>query len=273
MAIKTSGSLLQRDVSKESSRLGAQAAGLAKAKSGGAGIGGLLGAIAGVALAPFTGGASLLMAGIGGGSGALAGSKIGGAAAGGQESLLEGGKFLQGSRHQMATDIAAQEGMDIAMAAATGAFNAGGISKGVEAFKAGGIKGLGSALIPGVKEATVGSAAEGALSGAKGSILDVVKQASIPGPGKITGGIAKAGVGKVIGNLFSGGNKNQTSSPSYGDSDGLLGAIPDMDGGMGSVLGKLFPGMDEESAASSMGMSLDEFYKYLQQASDSGVGG
>ena len=228
MGIKTSGSLLQRDVSKESSRLGAQAAKLAKAKSGGAGIGGLLGSIIGVALAPVTGGASLLMAGIGGGLGALAGSKIGGAAAGGQESILEGGKFLQGSRHQMATDIAAQEGMDIAMAAATGMFQAGNIAKGVETFKGG----MAAAKAGGKKLlGQIGQGGFDVVSGmAKQKFSDVssLVTPSKEGVGDVVKSVASDGIGESIGGIADKVSQYSNLIP------GLLGSQDDVSYDMGS---------------------------------------
>jgi len=201
MAIRTSGSLLQRDVSKESSRLGAQAAKLAKAKSGGAGIGGLLGAIAGVALAPFTGGASLLMAGIGGGLGALAGSKIGGAAAGGQESILEGGKFLQGSRGQMAEQIANQEGMDIAMAIGSGMFQAGNIRAGLDTF------GKGFAAAGKAGKGFLGQVGQGgfdvvsSMAKSKFADLNSLVTPSKEGAGDVVKSVASEGIGESIGGI------------------------------------------------------------------------
>ena len=259
MAIKLAGALLERDVKKESSKLGAQAAKLAKAKSGGAGIGGLLGSIAGIALAPFTGGTSLLLLGaVGGGLGALVGSKIGGASAGGQESIM-GGKFLQGSRHTMATDIAQKEGMDVLMAAATGAFQAGNIAKGVGTFKSGAAaaKEAGKGFLGQIGQGGFDVVSAMAKSKFKGLGKDAVEGGAEDAVGDVVGGVADVAVPS-----FSGGDGGS----------GLLGAIPDMTEGMGGALNKLFPGMDEEGAAASMGMSLDEFYQYLQQASGSGVG-
>lgn len=228
MGIKTSGSLLQRDVSKESSRLGAQAAKLAKAKSGGAGIGGLLGSIIGVALAPVTGGASLLMAGIGGGLGALAGSKIGGAAAGGQESILEGGKFLQGSRHQMAEQIANQEGMDIAMAIGSGMFQAGNIAKGVETFKGG----MAAAKAGGKKLlGQIGQGGFDVVSGmAKQKFSDVssLVTPSKEGVGDVVKSVASDGIGESIGGIADKVSQYSNLIP------GLLGSQDDVSYDMGS---------------------------------------
>ena len=135
MAVNWGSMMLERDLRDEKSKLSQDASRLASAKKGGAGIGGLLGSIAGPALgavlAPFTGGASLallsnpmVMGALGGGLGSLAGSKIAGK---GKE--IEGGNFLKGSRGQIDKDIAGSELGDVLSGAASGAlsgFKAGG---------------------------------------------------------------------------------------------------------------------------------------------------
>lgn len=239
MGIKTAPQLLERDVKLESSKLSRQAAKLSKAKSGGAGIGGLLGAIAGVALAPFTGGASLLMAGIGGGLGALAGSKIAGSAAGGQESLM-GGQFMQGSRHDIADQIAQQEGMDVLMAAGTGMLQAGNIAKGIKVFKGG----MAAADVAG--KGFLGQIGQGGFDVAKGMTKDLFKDFADPKKEKVAGltkealsegatanimdvmkitnpvgGVKKGGIGNVLGGI------GDAASNIYGGADKLLGgALP-----------------------------------------------
>ena len=135
------------------------------------------------------------MAGIGGGLGALAGSKIGGAAAGGQESILEGGKFMQGSRHQMATDIAAQEGMDIATAIASGMFQAGNISAGLETFGKG-FKAAGEA-----GKGFLGQVGQGGFD----VVSSMAKQKFSDASSLVTPDKAKEGVGDVVKSVASDG--------------------------------------------------------------------
>ena len=126
--------LMQRDASRESTKLGKAASRLAGAKGTGRGIGGLLGSIAlpliGAALAPLTGGASLAavlgsgaaMGAIGGGLGSMAGGAIGGATSGIEEGDLSKGKFLKNSRNQIRTDMAQNAFGDTLKSAATGGF-------------------------------------------------------------------------------------------------------------------------------------------------------
>ena len=218
--------IIGRDVAQERGQAGKAASRLASAKSGGAGIGGLLGAIAGVALAPFTGGASLLLLGaVGGGLGALAGSKIGGATSGVDQGDIMGGKFFQKSRVGMAEDIAKQEFMNVGKAAISGAMNAGAIGAGLDAFKLGatgakaaggsglmgGIKGLGEHFMPSLgTEATTKGMVETSLSGSEGfNILDMVGSVN-KGAGAasgVTGGVAQGGLGRAIGGVYGGADK------------------------------------------------------------------
>ena len=126
--------LMQRDASRESTKLGKAASRLAGARSKGRGIGGLLGSIAGpligAALAPLTGGASLAavlgsraaMGAIGGGLGSMAGGAIGGATSGVKEGDLSKGKFLKNSRNQIRTDMAQNAFGDTLKSVATGGF-------------------------------------------------------------------------------------------------------------------------------------------------------
>jgi hypothetical protein len=245
MGIETAPQLLERDVKMESSELAKQAAKYAQAKSGGAGIGGILGAIVGVALAPVTGGASLLYAGLGGGLGALVGSKIGGHGAGGQESLM-GGQFMQGSRHDISTQIAKQEGTDILMAAGSGMLQAGNIAKGVKVFKAGaaGAKEAGTKLF-GSK--FLGQVGQGSFDVAKGMTKDIFEDFALPDKEKmadlskdvlsknpmssieditkitaapeLVGGVGQGGIGKVLGGI------GDAASNIYGGADKMLGGL------------------------------------------------
>jgi len=211
MGIKTAGAggmgIFDRDVKKSSSRIGKQASRLAKAKKGGAGIGGLLGAIAipllAVALAPVTGGASLLLAGtvgaaVGGGLGALAGSKIGGATSGVDQGDIMGNKFFKKSSADIATGIAKSEFGDVLKGTISGAMNAGSyadMGKSITTFgkdlgKYGlkdTLKGYGTKVLG--KEGMV----QGALKGGEGmpSILDITKKLGPEGPGNVVGGIGE----------------------------------------------------------------------------------
>jgi len=237
MGIKLASSILERDVKKESSKLGKQAAELSKAKSFGGGIGGLLGAVVGVALAPVTGGASLALAGaIGGGLGTLIGSKIGGASKGGQESLY-GGKFLQTSRSNIADQMAQQEGMSVLKGAATGAFSAGNIAGGIEAFKAGGLGELGKYMgMPGMGGSAVTKVPGGGViekaTGKAGMMLDGQWIGSAAQP--LTGG---GGLGKVLGGMGKVGKGVYGAADKFLAGGMLPGGQPAGEGWLGGLMG------------------------------------
>ena len=283
MGVKTGAggmNILERDVKSEDSKIGRQVSALAKAKKGGAGIGGLLGSVVGFMIAGPVGAA------IGGGLGALGGSKLGGATSGTSQADILGGKFRQQSRVNMATDIAKQEFSDVGMAAISGYMNAGTIGKGLDAFKAGasggsgllgklggGIGGLTEAFVPGMKEFITKAMAKEALQAPPGSstnILDIVKKTQ-SGPGAVMGGTASASAGGygggagLLGSQITDsaiGNMNQTNMP-----------VPEMGGTGGynpphvqiiNQTSQLFPGKSPEDAAAEMGMSMEEFNTWLQ---------
>lgn len=173
MGVDLTGALLERDVNSETTALGRQAQTLASAKSSGAGLGGLIGAIAlpilATALAPFTGGASLAIATalgstgtavLGGAAGALAGSKIGGATSGVSQDDILGGKFRKESRGTVAKGIAQSEFSDVAQAAVSSYLQADTLNKfgkGITDF-AGGVKEFG---LKDTMARTFGAGAEG----------------------------------------------------------------------------------------------------------------
>tara|TARA_Y100000310_G_scaffold30658_1_gene29107 strand:+ start:1051 stop:2058 length:1008 start_codon:yes stop_codon:yes gene_type:complete len=227
MGIKTAGSggmgIFDRDVKKSSSRIGKQASRLAKAKKGGAGIGGLLGAIAvpllAVALAPVTGGASLVLGGtlgaaVGGGLGSLAGSKIGGATSGVDQGDIMGNKFFKKSSADIATGIAQAEFGDVLKGTISGAMNAGTYADmGKSAMSFGkSVKdiGLGSTL-KGYGQGVLGKEGmvQGALKGGEGmpSILDITKKLGPEGPGNVVGGVGGAGGESLLGRVYGGADK------------------------------------------------------------------
>jgi hypothetical protein len=226
--------IMGRDVAEARGTIGRQASTLAKAKSGGASIGGMLGAIVGQILIPIPG----VGAAIGGALGGLAGSKIGGATSGVSQGDIMGNKFFKKSSVGIAEGIAKQEFTNVAMAAASGYMSAGSIGKGVDAFKGGmaggggllgGLKGLGTHLIPGsglgATKGGVEKMAGSALTGGAGApnILDITSKVAEPsGLSKLYGG-----VDKFLGGALPGGEKLSLGSmgKAFG---GLLG--PKMDG-------------------------------------------
>ena len=128
---------LEEDVDRADTNIGKQAKRLSSAKSAGAGIGGLLGAIA---LTVVTGGASAPLLALAGGAGALVGSKVGGATSGVSQSSLMGNKFRKESTADLATQIAGQEFSDVAQAAVSSYLQADFLNKagkGLSAFGAG----------------------------------------------------------------------------------------------------------------------------------------
>ena len=224
MGVKTAGAggmgIFDRDVKESSSRIGGQAARLSKAKKGGAGIGGLLGAIAipllAVALAPVTGGASLVLGGtlgaaVGGGLGSLAGSKIGGATSGVNQGDIMGNKFFKKSSADIATGIAQAEFGDVLKGTVSGAMNAGSYADmGKSAMSFGkSVKdiGLGSTL-KGYGQGILGKEGmvKGALTGGEGapSILDITKKLGPEGPGNVVGGVGGAGGESLLGRVYGG---------------------------------------------------------------------
>jgi hypothetical protein len=102
--------ILERDVGRSDTKLGQLVQRLGKAKSTGAGIGGLLGGIVGQILIPIPG----VGAAIGAGLGSLFGSKVGGATSGVDQGDILNSKFRKDSAHNMTTQIAQQEFADVA---------------------------------------------------------------------------------------------------------------------------------------------------------------
>jgi len=102
--------ILERDVSRSDTKLGQMVQRLGKAKSTGAGIGGLLGGIVGQILIPIPG----VGAAIGAGLGSLFGSKVGGATSGVDQGDILNSKFRKDSAHNMTTQIANQEFANVA---------------------------------------------------------------------------------------------------------------------------------------------------------------
>jgi hypothetical protein len=235
MGVKTGSggmNILHRDVEQEKGQAGAAASKLAKAKAGGAGIGGLLGSVIGQILIPIPG----VGAAIGGAFGSVVGSKVGGTTSGVSQDDILGGKFFQNTRANMAEGIAKSEFSSALKSAATGfvgGLSGGGISDAASAIKGGfqagseglkgfaalggGIKGAGSSLL---KMAQTTPTVDAILSGdnSKGSILDITKT--------VTGGGADGGGGSLLSrawggvqDIFGGGGANILESFNPEDTD------------------------------------------------------
>tara|TARA_R100000808_G_C2122557_1_gene133535 strand:+ start:82 stop:1095 length:1014 start_codon:yes stop_codon:yes gene_type:complete len=145
------GHFLSQDVGDEAARFSGKASRLAGAKKSGAGIGGLLGALA---LTVITGGAAGPLAlAMAGGAGGLLGSKIGGATSGVSQDDLKG-KFLQGTRGQFKKDLAKSEFSDVLKAATSAAMGGGKFGKFGAGFKDSFVAGAGEGVkgaIPGLQ--------------------------------------------------------------------------------------------------------------------------
>ena len=220
---------------KVSSRLGKQMESLAKAKSGGATIGGLLGSVIGFAIAGPAGAA------IGGGLGALGGSKIGESSAGGADSLNKE-KLYKGSQVEMMEDLAKSEFTDTIVGAVSGYTNAGSIGKGFDAFKGGwkaaggsgmsglfgGLKGLGKEFLPDLKDLKdfKGMGYKG-LDKSLGGILPGGEKLNLEGIKKAAWGAADAGLGGYLPGglkpLHTGEYGDDLINKTIGKLPGLLG--------------------------------------------------
>jgi len=183
---------LNYDMQDSGSNISKLSTRLAKAKSSGAGLGGLLGTVLGVALSPFTMGASLALAGaIGGGLGAMAGSYIGGKTSGVDVKDITGQKFFKGTSANIVNDMEKSNFSNILMAAGSGAMQAGNVLKLGKAASAGwkgaeggllskawgALGGMGESYIPKLKEFNTKAAAGEALEqGSEWNILDITKK-------------------------------------------------------------------------------------------------
>ena len=226
MGVKTGSggmNIMQRDIEQEKGQAGAAASRLAKAKAGGAGIGGLLGSVIGQILIPIPG----VGAAIGGALGSVAGSKVGGATSGVSQDDILGGKFFKNTKANMATGIAQSEFSSALKSAATGfvgGLSGGGISDAASAIKGGfkagseglkglsaiggGIKGAGTSLFNVAKTSSIQDAILGGADPSTGvDVGDIVKNIT-----PVTGGGADGGGGSLLGrawggvqNMFGGG--------------------------------------------------------------------
>ncbi len=221
------GHFLEQDVGDEAKRFSGKASQLAGAKKSGAGIGGLLGA---VALTILTGGAAGPLAlAIAGGAGGLLGSKIGGATSGVNKGDLEG-KFLQGTRNQFAKDLAKSEGTDVLKAAASAALGSAKFSKFGAGFK--------------------DSFVAGAGKGAKGAIPGLQGGAPLIG-GKVPN------FGQKLLRGFKQGGKNVFSGGQFGLNEANMGAFgldkmpgtPDFGPQLPDATNTVIPGMPTSSNA------------------------
>ncbi len=135
--------ILGRDVNRSDTNLGRMSQQLAKAKSTGAGIGGLLGGIIGQILIPIPG----VGAAIGAGLGSLAGSKVGGATSGVKQGDILNTKFRKESAHNITQQVAQQEFANVAKSIVSaymqGINPASSMSKFGSGFKAGSAGGSG----------------------------------------------------------------------------------------------------------------------------------
>ena len=180
--------LLERDVNRSDTKLGQMSQTLAKAKSTGAGIGGLLGGIVGQILIPIPG----VGAAIGAGLGSLFGSKVGGATSGVDQGDILNTKFRKESAHNITTQIAQQEFANVAKSTLSsfmqGINPTSSLSKFGSGFKEG--AGMGTTGIPGLQggHQLVGGKDMGAfIGGMKGGFENVfkavpsaVKEAALP---------------------------------------------------------------------------------------------
>ena len=181
MGVKTGAggmNLLERDVNRSDTKLGQMSQTLAKAKSTGAGIGGLLGGIVGQILIPIPG----VGAAIGAGLGSLFGSKVGGATSGVDQGDILNTKFRKESAHNITTQIAQQEFANVAKSTLSsfmqGINPTSSLSKFGSGFKEG--AGMGTTGIPGLQggHQLVGGKDMGAfMGGMKGGFGNVFKAA------------------------------------------------------------------------------------------------
>jgi len=213
--------ILERDVGRSDTKLGQMVQRLGKAKSTGAGIGGLLGGIVGQILIPIPG----VGAAIGAGLGSLAGSKIGGATSGVNQGDILNSKFRKDSAHNMTRQIAQQEFANVAKSTVSsfmqGINPASSLSKFGSGFETG--AGMGTTGIPGLQggHQLVGGkdmgAFAGGIQGGFGNVFkaapSAVKEAALPKipeilSGDVTGTSNGSGVPGLIGPLA---NPNQSS--------------------------------------------------------------
>ena len=291
---------LNKDIKEEADSLSTSGSRLKSAKGIGASIGGLLGA---AVLTAVTGGAAApLLLAAAGGAGALAGSAIGGATSGVKESDLYKGNYLRNTRGHVATDIAKDEFGNVLKSAGK-AFMGGmdptsGLSKFGKGFGEG--AGIGVEGIPGLQggHALVGGKDMGAfMGGMQGGLGALFSTGAAEGASEAATNVAETAVSDVplLGPLsnapaYSGGGSSlvesipTVASSSASPSTNLLdmatqgmGPVLSPGGGAsifeafpppqigGGILEELFPGMNIEEAASSMGMGGDEFATWLEQ--------
>ena len=277
MAIKSGAggmNLLKRDVADEDSALAAKSKRYASAKSSGAGIGGLLGALA---LTVFTGGAAApLLLAAAGGAGAFLGSQLGGATSGVNQGDLLGGKFRKKSRHNITSQIAQQEFSNVGKAALSSFMQAGalksagtGWASGAEAAGAtggskllGGLKGFGQSVLGGgAKEGLTEQTIRSAPGGSQGGMMvDGQWYGSAAPPGTkmsdlIPGGDSFINASKA-GDVM--GDATMTEFPGLPDNSSNPSSLLDM-GAQGNVPNYTAPqstGDVRQNAMSSLGINL-----------------
>jgi len=255
MGIKTGAggmNLLERDVNRSDTNLGRISQRLSKAKKTGGGLGGLLGAVIGQILIPIPG----VGAAIGGALGSWGGSQIGGATSGVSQDDILNTKFRKESAVDITKQMAQQEFSDVLKSAASGYMQSGKIGSALGAFKSGSDAGGIMSGLGRFAQSYAGFAPEGTAD---------IAQAALEGPAP-SSMRSQANVLDVVKSIGSNTDNIPASSGLSAPSNLLNMATQnfDMTEGMGSLLTEMFPGMDEEEAADSMGMELNEFMEYLQ---------
>jgi len=221
------GLFLDKDIASEQRGLSSKASRLAGGKKTGAGIGGLLGALA---LSVVTGGAAAPLAlAAAGGLGALAGSNIGGATSGVSQDDLLGGSFMKNTRGDVTKDIAKDEFSNVAKAAVSsfiGGMNpSSGVSKFGEGFAEGGGFGLDVSMMDPshISEQGFGTRLLGGLKGG----FSAVKPSFLSGD--VTGDATNTDVPGLIGPLTNNTQSNYSFTsqlPGIGDADDWI-SMPD----------------------------------------------
>ena len=256
MGIKTGAAgggldFLGRDVGRSDTRLGQMVQRLGKAKSTGAGIGGLLGGIVGQILIPIPG----VGAAIGAGLGSLAGSKIGGATSGVNQGDILNSKFRKDSAHNMTTQIANQEFANVAKSTVSsfmqGINPASSMSKFGSGFKEG--AGMNIPDLLANPDLSMGDKFMGGMKGGFGELFKKPPMPKIPelAPGNVTGDATSTDVPGLLGGV--------TNQPSYSFSP-----LHQPQSGNNPLMDEFFPDKSADEAAQSMGMDLEEFLPWLQ---------
>ena len=253
-----------RDVNLSDTKLGGLVQSLAKAKSTGAGIGGLLGGIVGQILIPIPG----VGAAIGAGLGSLAGSKIGGATSGVKQGDILNTKFRKESAHNMTQQIAQQEFSNAAKSTVSGFMQGinpvSSLSKFGGGFKTG--AGIGTEGIPGLGggHQLVGGKDRGAfMGGMQGGFGEVFKKAPSLA-GAVTGDATMTDIPGLPAEPYK-APQNLMNMAIEGDSNFSFSPLHQPQSGNNPLMDELFPGMSAEEAAKNQGMSMEEFMPWLQQ--------